>query len=198
LAAPSAFAATDLQRHPLMLAGHYGIGLALKARYPRVALIPLLVACVLPDLLWLAFHAMGWERLTSQPSSYWRPDTFGPMPFSHDLSMAILYAGIIGGMGLLTVSQEWSVALGVAIVSHVLLDALVHAADISVAGPWLRASVGLDLWRRAPFAAWMLEAAIVAAGAGFYIHRSLPQARRRAVIVGAALGAFHLAALVPL
>jgi len=180
-----------------MLAGHYGIGLVLKARYPRVALIPLLVACVLPDLLWLAFHAIGWERLTAAPPSFWRPTTFGPMPFSHDFSMAILYAGIVGGMGLLTVSQEWGVALGLAIASHVLLDALVHAADISVAGPWLRAQVGLDLWRRAPLAAWMLEAAIVAAGAICFFRRSEPRARRRAGLVGGALGVFHLAALVP-
>ena len=180
-----------------MLAGHYGIGLALKARYPRVALIPLLVACVLPDLLWLAFHAIGWERLAAAPPSFWRPTTFGPMPFSHDFSMAILYAGIVGGMGLLTVSQEWGVALGLAIASHVLLDALVHAADISVAGPWLRAQVGLDLWRRAPLAAWMLEAAIVAAGAICFFRRSEPRARRRAGLVGGALGVFHLAALVP-
>jgi hypothetical protein len=178
-----------------MLAGHYAVGLALKARCPRVALPPLLAASVLPDLLWLVFHACGWERLTAPPASFWRPDTFGPMPFSHDLSMVILYAGIAGGLGLLTVSQAWGVALGAAIASHIFLDALVHAPDISVAGPWLPLSIGLDLWRRSPLGAWCLEAALVAAGAGFYVHRTEARSRRRAWIAAAALGALHLIAL---
>jgi len=178
-----------------MLAAHYGVALALKARFPRVALIPLLVACTFPDFLWLALNAVGWERLTAAPSDFMRPDTFGPMPFSHDLSMAILYAGIVGGMGLLTVSQEWGVALGLAIVSHVVLDVMVHAPDVSVAGPWLRAHVGLDLWRRAPLAAWMLEAAIVAAASVFFLRRSEQSTRRNAWLVIAALATLHLAAL---
>lgn len=182
-----------------MLAGHYGVALALKARYPRVALIPLLVACIFPDLLWLAFHAVGWERLTAPPGDFMRPDTFGAMPFSHDLSMVILYAGIVGGLGLLTVSQEWGVALGVAIASHIVLDVMVHAPDISVAGPWLRAHIGLDLWRRAPLAAWILEAGIVAAGSAFYLRRTeASQPRRRAGLVVAALAALHVAALISL
>jgi len=181
-----------------MLAGHYGVALALKARFPRVALIPLLAACAVPDLLWLAFHAIGWERLTAMPSDFMRPDTFGPMPFSHDVSMSILYAGLIGGLGLLMVSQEWGVALGLAIASHVVLDVIVHAPDVSVAGPWLHARIGLDLWRRAPLAAWMLEAVIVAGGAAFYLRRSEDRTRPNAWLVIGALAALHIAALFSL
>ena len=89
-----------------MLAGHAAAALVLKSRYRRVPLLALLIAAELPDLLWVLFQALGWERLPAVPVHRLRPDTLGPMPFSHDVSMALLYAILLGAVGMLTSSAE--------------------------------------------------------------------------------------------
>jgi hypothetical protein len=160
---------------PLMLAGHCGAGLAIKARYPKVPLIAILLAAELPDLLWVLFQTLGWETLRAAPMHPLRPDTLGPMPFSHDVSMTLIYATILGAVGMLTASMEWSVALAGAVGSHLLLDVLVHAPDIGVAGPWLRFEIGLDLWRRSPYAAWGLEMLVILVGGGLYVRARQPR-----------------------
>lgn len=157
-----------------MLAGHFGAGLALKSRYPSVPLAAIMVAAQLPDLLWVLFQTLGWETLRGAPAHPLSPDTLGPMPFSHDMSMALIYACILGAIGMLTASVEWALALGLGVCSHVALDLLVHAPDIGVGGPWLGVYIGLDLWRRAPLAAWALELAVVLTGGALYLRAVLP------------------------
>lgn len=179
-----------------MLAGHFGAGLWLKARFPSVPLVLVLFAATFQDWLWLLLYRLGWETLRAEPAHLLRPDTFAPTPFSHDLSMTLIYAGIFGAVGMLGSSLAWSLALALGVVSHVVLDLLVHAPDIGVAGPWLRGGIGLDLWGRAPHFAWFLELGIVSAGALAYVRAAEAHCRRRAGFLTIALVLFHGVALV--
>ena len=180
-----------------MLAGHFGAGLVLKSRYPSVPLLAILVAAELPDLLWVLFASLGWEKLAAVPAHPLRPDTLGPMVFSHDVSMILIYACILGAVGMLLSSLEGCLALALALLSHLGLDLLVHAPDIGVGGPWVPVHVGLDLWRRAPFFSWLLEMLMVLGGGTLYLHARVPGrdgAGRARTLVGVLVAA-HLAAL---
>ncbi|UCE03605.1 MAG: hypothetical protein JSW67_05315 [Candidatus Latescibacterota bacterium] len=178
-----------------MLAGHFGVGLALKARYTTVPLVPIVLAAALPDLFFVLFHAIGWESLSAPPAHFFRPDTFDATPFSHDFSMVSIYAGLTAAFGLLLWSSRWALALGWAVASHILLDFLVHAPDIGVGGPWIPLRVGLDLWRRAPVAAWGLEAALVCVGGALYVRSCAAPRGWRAWAVPGVLLSVHTAAL---
>jgi hypothetical protein len=152
-----------------MLAGHCAIGLALKARYPSVPLVPILLATEFPDLLFAALAAAGWESASGSPAHLLRPDAFVSVPFSHDVSMVAIYAGLTASMGLLFHSSRWALALGLAVFSHALLDALVLPPVVGVGGPWLPFRVGLDLWRRAPLLGWGVEMGLVLVGGWAYV-----------------------------
>jgi hypothetical protein len=98
---------------------------------------------------------------------------------------------------MLTSSLAWSMALGLAVCSHVLLDVLVDPPVVGVAGPWLRLHVGLDLARRAPLVAWGLEMAVVLGGGALYLRAGAPggMGRGRARAAVGLVAAVHLAAL---
>jgi hypothetical protein len=183
-----------------MFAGHFGAGLALKSRYPSVPLAAILAASTLPDLLWAVFQMLGWESPPAAASHLVRPLPSGPVPFSHDVSMALIDACILAAVGMLTSSLAWSMALGLAVCSHLLLDVLVDPPLLGLAGPWLHLHVGLDLWQRAPRAAWGLEMLVVLAGGGLYLRARAPGSSRpwRARAAVALLAALHLLALAPL
>jgi hypothetical protein len=114
--------------------------------------------------------------------------------------MALIDACILAAVGMLTSSLAWSMALGLAVCSHLLLDVLVDPPLLGLAGPWLHLHVGLDLWRRAPGAAWGLEMLVVLAGGGLYLRARAPGSSRpwRARAAVALLAALHLLALAPL
>ena len=181
-----------------MLAGHFGVGLGLKARYTSVPLAPILLAAALPDLLFVLLQALGWESLAAPAAQPLHPGTFGSVPFSHDLSMAAIAAGLTASLMLLLVSSRWALALGIAVFSHVLLDVLVQPPVIGVGGPWLPIHVGLDLWRRARFLGWGAEMLVVLGGGWMYLRarQEVGPGRRRAWGAPVLLVAVQLASLV--
>ncbi len=177
-----------------MLVGHLGLGLGLKARYPSVPLVAIFVATQLPDLLLVIFNLAGWETLGEGPTHLLHPTNFDAIPFSHDFSMVAMYAGLGASVGLLLWSSRWALAIGWGIASHIVLDWLVHAPDIGLIGPWVPLRSGLDLWTRAPLAAWALELLVVLAGGALYLRGRRHQVRAWAL--PGSLVLVHVAALL--
>jgi hypothetical protein len=148
-----------------MYAGHFGAGLALKARYPQTPTwIPLLGVGVL-DILFGPFVLAGIERVTVTPGI---PPGFrlDYIDWSHSLLMALVWSALYAVLFLRQGKTIASVA-GVSVFSHFVLDLPMHPADLAL-WPGSSIHIGLDLWHRLPTGWWFIELAAILVGAGYY------------------------------
>jgi hypothetical protein len=129
-----------------MFIGHYAVALASKRFAPDASLGALIAAPILLDLIWPIFLLLGWEQVAIVPNGnpFLRLQ-FNFYPISHGLvaviGWATLYAAIYFGM---TRYLEGTVVIWIGVVSHWLLDYVVHLPDLPLAaGSRL---LGLGLW----------------------------------------------------
>jgi hypothetical protein len=157
-----------------MFLGHYGVAFALKRAEPKLSLGTLFLAVQLADLLWGVFLLLGWERVRIDPGfTAVTPLQFLEYPISHSLVgmtiWALVGAAVYYSWPTRDTSRHWQAAalVGVAILSHFLLDFLVHAPDLPV---WGQDSpkLGLGLWNN-PAATLLLELVTLAAGVAVYV-----------------------------
>ncbi len=129
-----------------MLAGHYAAAYALKVSRPSVPLWALFVAVQAVDIAFFVLAAAGVETLRVNPGAR------GPLamnlvhiPFTHSLTMTVLYAVALVAAGVVAKRLWAGVVLAAALVSHWSLDLFVHTHDLplTVSGP---TKVGLGLW----------------------------------------------------
>lgn len=130
-----------------MFIGHFAIGFAAKAAAPRVSLGTLFLAAQFTDLLWPTFLLMGLERVRIEPgATAVTPLVFEHYPYSHSLLAVLGWAVLLAGLHFLLVRERRSaLVLAGLVVSHWLLDLLVHRPDLPI-WPWGHAMVGLRLW----------------------------------------------------
>jgi hypothetical protein len=157
-----------------MFLGHYGVAFALKRAEPKLSLGTLFLAVQLADLLWGIFLLLGWERVRIDPGfTAVTPLQFLEYPISHSLVgmtlWALIGAAVYYSWPTRDTSRHWQAAalVGVAVLSHFLLDLVVHAPDLPV---WGQDSpkLGLGLWNN-PTATLLLELVTLAAGVAVYI-----------------------------
>ena len=151
-----------------MFIGHFGVGLAAKKLAPRTSLGSLFFAAQFLDLFWPILLLLGIEHVRIAPGiTKMSPFDFYDYPITHSLLTASLWSGLVGGLYYAlrrSVRAEW--VMGLAVLSHWLLDLLVHRPDLPLwpGGP----KVGLGLWNH-----WILEitleVAIFAGGAWLYL-----------------------------
>ena len=171
-----------------MFAGHVGAGLMLGRGARGVNPGVFIIAALLPDLLLWIFVLTGWESV-SIPADF--PHTHQAtfvFPVTHGLLAVAGWSVVVGALAYwllrrrLVAALRAALLIAAAVMSHWLLDALVHVAELPLAGPG-SARVGLGLWRHMP-AALGVEAAIVVAGLCLFIPGSgLP--RGRAIVLTA-------------
>jgi hypothetical protein len=142
-----------------MFAGHYAPALAAKRWFPEVPLWQLFVAVQSVDVLFFTLVPLGVEKLAIHPE---RPGLLAMeldwMPYSHSLVATAVYAAAVAAIG----RDRRALALGLAVMSHWVLDLVVHTPDLPLmmgGGP----RVGLGLWNWT-FAAWGLELALLIGG----------------------------------
>jgi len=129
-----------------MFIGHYAVGLASKKLAPNASLGALIAAPILLDLLWPIFLLLHWERVSIEPSSNpFLRLAFDSYPISHGLvaviGWATLFASLYFGFARYALG---AVVIWIGVVSHWLLDYIVHRPDLPLyAGSRL---VGLGLW----------------------------------------------------
>jgi hypothetical protein len=151
-----------------MFAGHFGVGFAAKRFAPRVGLGVLFLAAQFIDLLWPTFLLLGWERVAISPGvTVVTPLDFQHYPISHSLLASIGWGALLGG-GYFAFTRERreSVIVAALVVSHWLLDALVHRPDLPLT-PFGDARVGLGLWNSLP-ATLLVEMPIFLGGCWLY------------------------------
>jgi hypothetical protein len=171
-----------------MFAGHIGAALVIGRVERRVNVGIFITAALLLDfLLWLLV-LIGWETVAI-PSNF--ANTHQPdfvFPYSHSLVASLAWSVIAGAVGFAGCARlrkaRWRAAslIGTAVLSHWLLDALVHRPELPVAGVG-SVLVGLGYWRNMP-AALAIESTIVITGLLLCVPNSqLPRGRLAALAV---------------
>ncbi len=130
-----------------MFLGHFAAGMAAKAAAPRVSLGTLFLSAQFVDLLWPTLLLAGVERVEIEPGiTAFNPLNFVHYPISHSLLMTIVWGVVIGGIyWLVRKNGRAAFIVGALVVSHWILDLIVHRPDLPLA---LGESthVGLGLW----------------------------------------------------
>jgi hypothetical protein len=130
-----------------MFLGHYAAALAAKALVPRVSLGTLTCAAVFADLLWPTLLLLDLERVRIHPAQPGlTPLVFEHYPISHSLLTLAIWSVVFGALYYAR-ARAFGAALvvGALVISHWLLDAVVHRPDLPLA-PGATTFVGLGVW----------------------------------------------------
>jgi hypothetical protein len=131
-----------------MFVGHLAVGFAGKAITPKINVLWLLIAAMWADILFTLFVLFGLESMRLEPGiTQVNPMNFDDYPWSHSLAMDCVWAMILAAaICLLTRDVRASAVVGIAVLSHWVLDAISHIPDMPIA-PSSAMRVGFGLWR---------------------------------------------------
>jgi hypothetical protein len=151
-----------------MFVGHFAVGLGAKAAAPRVSLGTLFLAAQWIDLLWPTLLLLGVERVRIAPgATRVTPLDFEHYPISHSLAAVFLWAaGFALAHWAFRRDRRSAFVLGALVVSHWLLDAVVHRPDLPLY-PGSGALVGFGLWSTL---AGTLAVELALFGAGLWLY----------------------------
>ena len=139
---------------------HAATALLIKRRFPSVSLVPMLLSVQAMELAWVGLNYLGVVRTTTEATVRSVADIhLAYMPYSHSVATAVggaLLAWFLveKGLGRPLLGR----ALGIGIVSHLVLDLVTHARDIAL-WPGSTLALGLGLYDRAPMWGFALEIA---------------------------------------
>jgi len=152
-----------------MVIGHYAVAMAAKRVAPRTSLGTLIAAAILLDLIWPVLVLFGIEIVAVTPgATAVTPLIFVSYPYSHSLLMSIVWGLLFaGGYFVARRYVPGTITLGVLVVSHWILDAVVHAPDLPLT-PWGSTRIGLGLWNSRPLSLGV-ELALFCFGLALYI-----------------------------
>ena len=170
-----------------MFVGHYSSAFVGKAFAPRVPLWVLLTAAQLVDVGWAVLVLFGIERFALDPALPSNPLVLEYMPFTHSLVGAVAW-GVLGGAIVLAIPRLGgtlgaALVVGLVVVSHWLLDLVVHRPDLTLFGG--EPKLGFALWNL-PLVAFAVEIGLLVAAAALYANRC-PAPIRRVVARGVVL-----------
>ena len=134
-----------------MFIGHFGAGFGAKKLAPRTSLGTLFLAAQFIDLLWPNLLLLGVERVRIVPGATTvTPLDFEHYPVSHSLAAVVAWAVLIGSVHFLLRRQRRdALILAALVVSHWILDLIVHRPDLPVL-PDDDLRVGLGAWSSLP------------------------------------------------
>jgi|SRR5215468_3267096 len=172
-----------------MYAGHFAMGLAIKAKEPRAPTTGLLIGTGLLDILFGPFVLLGIERVTMTPGS--SPGfSLDFIDWSHSLVMSLVWSAAYALLWLRR-GRAVAIAMAFAVFSHFLLDLPMHPHDMAL-WPYSSVHLGFGLWKTGSW--WWVELACVLLGSGFYATRARLDTRfgRHANWIFAMVLALHL------
>lgn len=153
-----------------MFVGHYGVSFAAKRLEPQLPLWVLFIAVQLLDVAWSPLVLLGVEKVRIVPGiTASNPLDLYYMPYTHSLVAACVWSlAALVFYRVATRSTHWtpSIVIASAVLSHWVLDFIVHRPDLPLYDN--SAKVGLGLWNVAPLA-FGLETAILFGGMYLYL-----------------------------
>jgi len=154
-----------------VVAGHFGLAAAVKAKQPQVPLWSLMLATAWLDVLFVPLYIAGIERIEPAPGTGGTGYGEGVIyaDYTHSLVGALALGLLFGLIAAVPWGRRTGVVLGAVVFSHWVLDLLVHRGDMPILpgnfGDLPR--LGFGLWQ-IPLAAAAAELALVAIGAVLY------------------------------
>jgi hypothetical protein len=130
-----------------MYIGHFGVAFAAKRLAPKTSLATLFAATEFLDILWPALLLANVEHVRIAPGiTRMAPLDFYHYPISHSLLMVCGWAVLFGtAYWIFRRNARGAWVVGALILSHWLLDAVVHRPDLPLT-PFGRQMVGFGLW----------------------------------------------------
>ena len=179
-----------------MFIGHFGVGFGAKRLAPGVSLGTLFLAAQLADLIWPTMLLLGVEEVRIDPGiTVVTPLDFVSYPYSHSLFALVLWGGAFSFAHRLARRSRAAVGflLAVLVVSHWVLDLVVHRPDLPLAlgGPQ---RYGLGLWNSVP-GTLAVELPLFLGGVFLYVRSTAPRDRTGTIAL-AGLVLFLLAVYV--
>lgn len=152
-----------------MFLGHYGIALGAKRLSPSTSLGTFVLAAQLIDLIWPLMLLFGLEEVRIVPGiTLVTPLDFTHYPYTHSLLAVCIWATAFGLLYYFwRRSLKASSILAVLVLSHWMLDLLVHRPDLQLL-PDASNRYGLGLWNSLP-ATMALEFGIFLFGIYLYV-----------------------------
>ena len=170
-----------------MFIGHFApalVAAALSTERPRLG--TLFVAAQLVDWGFFTLALFGIEAMRVDPdASVMVPFDLYHMPFTHSLLGTAIWAGAF--LGVVAIRQRdvrLAVLAGLVVLSHWLLDFLVHVPDLTLDGT--PPKLGLGLWNM-PWIAMPLELGLTGGALAFYLRRTRGPAGPPLVLAGVML-----------
>ena len=155
-----------------MFLGHFAAAFAAKPAAPNVPLPALVAGAQLADLLWPVFLATGAEIVRIDPGrTPVTPLEFVSYPYSHSLVALALWALAAFWMARRAWGSRAAGIISALILSHWVLDVVMHEPDMPVypGGPRL----GFGLWYSLP-ATLLVELSAFVGGLVIYVRSTRP------------------------
>lgn len=151
-----------------MFIGHHAAAFAAKPLAPRVSLGTLFAATMALDLIWPLFILLGIEHVRIAPGiTAFTPLDFYDYPYTHSL-LCVLGWSLLAGVAywLVRRSAKNALLVGIAVLSHWVLDFIAHRPDLPLwpGGP----KVGLGLWNSI-IGTIVVEVALFVLGLALYL-----------------------------
>lgn len=152
-----------------MFIGHFGGGFGAKTAASNTSLGTLFFAAQFLDLLWPTLLLLGIEDVEIKPGiTRSNPLNFTNYPISHSLLIVCVWSLLFGVMHwLFQRNKRTAVVLGICVLSHWLLDVIVHRPDLPLY-PGNSPRVGLGLWNSVP-GTLLVEGIIFTVGLVLYL-----------------------------
>jgi membrane-bound metal-dependent hydrolase YbcI (DUF457 family) len=157
-----------------MFVGHLAAALAATRVERRAPLGALVGAAFGLDLIWPMLLLAGVETVRIDPgNTAFTPLAFDSYPWSHSLSMAIVWSIVVGRVAAAALKHARAgLIIGLTVLSHWVLDFLTHRPDLPLwpGGP----KVGLGLWNSIPLTL-IVEGSLFAACVALYLRATRPR-----------------------
>lgn len=170
-----------------MFAGHIGAALAIGRTERGVNVGVFIAAAFLLDIVLWILVLLGLESVTIPADFAHTHQAQFVFPYSHGLLASVAWSALAGVVGFVAYSRRRTnrraaVLIGAAVLSHWILDALVHRPELPLAG-YNSLSVGFGLWNFMPLAL-TLEAVILVGGLYLFVSGAKPT-RGRSIALAA-------------
>jgi hypothetical protein len=164
-----------------VIAGHFGLAAAVKAREPRVPLWALMLATQWLDVVFVPLylaHVEGLVPVAGTGGGYGNAVIHAD--YTHSLVGAAVLAALFALPALWRSGRRTALVLAAVVLSHWALDLVVHRHDMPLlpGAPAGLPTVGLGLWRH-PAAAASAEVGLVLWGAYGYWRAAVATTRTR-------------------